>query len=149
MEPQEDQGGGNFLTRKYRGVPAWTILLGIVAIVFLFLKYKSNQQAKQQAATTPGTGTSTGTSAGLTSNLVGVQQPTPQLDGTYQVSISPESQPSPIYAQTPTAMTAASAQPAAGGLSGTDVTMANANSTAAVQPQTQSSSPQTQQSPVQ
>lgn len=144
MPEPEEEGGGNFLTRKFRGIPAWTILLAVVLIVYVYLRYKSNQQTKTQATTTPGT--SAGTQAGMTSNLVGVQQPTPIIDGTYQVTVSPENLPSSVYAATPTPVQ--SPQPAAGGLSGTDTTMANANSTAAVQPQRQPSSPQTQQGPV-
>jgi hypothetical protein len=139
MPPQpEEQGRGNFLTAKFHGIPAWTILVVVLALAFIYFKIKSNKQASTQATTTPGT--PSGTSAGLTSTLVGVQQPTPILDGTYQVSISPENQPSSVYSAT----TLQPASTTAGGLAGTDTTMANANSTAAVTPQTQPSSPQTQ-----
>lgn len=145
-QPQPQPSGENFLTRKYGPLPAWGWLVGTIVVVYIFLRMRSSGQ--QQATGTTGT-TTAGAPNALTSNLVGVAQPTPTLDGTYQVTVSPSNAPSPVYAQTGSSSTQgmpSGSSPPSGSLTGTSTTSTNANQTTQVQPQTQPSSPQTQQS---
>lgn len=142
VEPEREPQG-NFLTQKYGPLPAWGWAAGAAVLAYLFLQYQAKKKKAVSATGTPGT--STGTNA-LSSNLVGVSQPTPVLDGTYQVTVAPENSPNPIYSSTANGSTqgVGGSGPAAGTMqagSATDTSTQN------VQPQTQSSSPQTQGSP--
>lgn len=145
-EPIESSDG-NFITQKYGPLPGWAWVLITVLVVYLYLRYRQNKTAS--TTTTTGTGTSTGTSNALTSNLVGVEQPVPVLDGTYQVQVTPENSPSSINSTTANNSTqgVATSSPPSGSLTGTDQAN-NAAQTTNVQPQTQPSSPQTQTGPV-
>lgn len=135
--------GGNMFTRRYGPLPGWAWILITFAIVYVFLKWRSRKQAPTTTTGT-GTGTGTGTSNALSSNLVGVQEPVPTLAGTYTVSVQPAQS---LYSSTTPNSTqgVATPTPSSGSLFGTKTTTANANNTANVQPQTLTSSPQTQQ----
>lgn len=141
--PEPDQGGGNFLTQKYGPLPAWGWLLITVILVYIYMRYQSNKTASTTGGTT--STSTTGTNSALTSNIVGVQQPTPVLDGSYQLTITPDQAPQSInqsqasegfQISTPPAQTLSSTNQSLSGNAGTNV-----------QPQTQSSSPQTQSTP--
>lgn len=145
-QAQEEPESENFLTRKYGPLPGWAWGLGTVVLVYLYLRVKGGSAS---TTSTTGTGTSTGTSNALSSNLVAVAEPQPVLDGTYQVSVQPAVD---TYSNNQTTSGSSTqgvtgtATPS-GVLTGADTTSANATQTTQVQPQTQSSSPQTQQTP--
>lgn len=147
--PDDDGGGGNFFTQKYGPLPGWAWIIVTFALVYIYMKYKSSKSSTSTTTTTTGTGTSTGTSNALTSNLVGVEEPVPVLNGTYQISVTPENSPSSVNTSVGSTSTQGfgQGQPAAGSLNGTETSSNNAAPTISVQPQTQSSSPQTQSTP--
>lgn len=142
-EPEEPSPTGGFLTAKYGPLPAWAWGLAALVIAFLYLKYKQNKSSPTTGTQATGTGTTTGTSNALSSNLVGVSEPTPVLDGTYQVTVQP-SVDAYSNSQTTTGMSTqglANGSPPSGTLQPGSVPESPAPN---VQPQTQSSSPQTQ-----
>lgn len=51
--------GGNFLTKKYAGIPGWVILAGIGVLAYLYFQHQSSSQAAGSPKTTGGGGTST------------------------------------------------------------------------------------------
>lgn len=139
-EPVDRQGG--LLTQKYGPLPAWGWLVVTVIVVFVFLKLKSSKSQSTATGTT-GTTDTTGTNAALSSNLVAFQQPVPTLNGTYQVQVTPENAPNSVYASTGNTSTQGVGGP---GVPTGTMTPGSipANPAINVQPQTQSSSPQTQ-----
>lgn len=144
VEPEQESGGGNFLTQKYGPLPAWGWGAIAMGLAYLYLRYTANKQ-KTSAATT-GTGTTSGASNALSSNLVAYSQPQPGLNGTYQVTVAPENAPNPMYASTTNSSTqgVANGGPSSGSLQPGSIPV---TSTQDVQPQTQPSSPQTQSTP--
>lgn len=59
MPPEAGPSGGNFLTRKYAGIPAWVILGGVAVLAYLYFSHKSSATSGGGATSTGGGGQAT------------------------------------------------------------------------------------------
>lgn len=108
----EGGGGGNFLTKKFAGIPGWLILAIVGVLAYMFFRNKSGSSGTSPTSTssTPTTGdisvgpsspsltinapysnaqTSTGTGSSSSSPTVTNPQPTPAPKAATKVNITP------------------------------------------------------------